>query len=407
MMAYKLRKGEIVRALTDAGVTVDPNLTLVQLRPLYNQKFGHLPAEQQPGPTILANRNTDEPNVDEIDVGDTDATAVTAATTLNSGTQQQQQQQPLISAGTSGTANGQQQSIDLNIQQQMQNANALGNVDANGSGGIDEQIEILRRKIELQKLMAELNQVQQRRFEYSHFEGMVQQFTGDDAYDVKKWFRDLERALAMFNCSENEKLMAAMRKIGGTAATFMRSWDVVSFGDFKQKIQDYFGRTYSMHEIYQQLRERKIMAGESIKHYVAVMLEIAQRAPVPELNIVEAIIDGLQDRSSNISLLFGATTTDQLQKLIQRYEKRRGMIPTPARPVLAPATQSGATPKTYRQQWQAAQTHTTVTATTTGTAVANIGLVNEADENWDEPPAADEQLTTGQTAEVRRLASQL
>lgn len=319
---------------------------------------------------------------------------------------------------------------------------------------------------------------------------MVQKFTGDDAYDVNKWFRDLERALEMFRCSENEKLMAAMRKIGGTAATFMRSRDVVSYVDFKQKMLQYFGRTYSLQEVYNQLRERKLMAGESIKHYVAVMLEIAQRAPLPELDIVEAIIDGLQDRSNNISLLFGATTIDQLQTLINRYEKRRGAVPVPIRPA-ASAIQGGAVPKTYNKQWPTTETPVTqmpgaqpnrqsssatatdmsqircfncfeyghyqggclkpkrpmnscfvcgevghkksqcprrlnrtaaqqpqataATSTTsvptaaagaTDAAAANIGLVNECDENWDEPVGHD-QLAADQTAEVRRLASQL
>lgn len=199
-MAYKLRKAEIVKALTEAGVNVDDNLTLVQLRPLYNQTFAHLPRDQQPGPAILANRDTGEADEEKIEVN----TVATAAPT------------GMGSSNNTEAQNGQRQQNDTITQRPNANPGEIDGAD------LDAQIEIMRKKIELQRLMTELNQVQHRRFEYSHFEGMVQKFTGDDAYDVNKWIRDLERALEMFRCSENEKLMAAMRKIGGTAATFMR-----------------------------------------------------------------------------------------------------------------------------------------------------------------------------------------
>lgn len=172
-MAYKLRKDDIVRALREANIEFDENATLVQLRPLYSQHFGNTSNAND------LNRQMGSQDVPEDTDNETEAAAAAATeanrtAAMNEQQQQQNQsnaQQPLQNlVGQQGNVDGtaamgvQQQNhhIQMNAQQPLQNMNLPGNINANDRAELDAQIEIMRKKLELQRLMAELNQVQQR-----------------------------------------------------------------------------------------------------------------------------------------------------------------------------------------------------------------------------------------------------
>lgn len=56
------------------------------------------------------------------------------------------------------------------------------------------------------------------------------------------------------------------------------------------------------------------------------MQEIANRAPIPEAELVDAVMDGLNDKSTNIAMLYGATYMTELKMLLERYEKKCGRV---------------------------------------------------------------------------------
>lgn len=83
------------------------------------------------------------------------------------------------------------------------------------------------------RLQREVRELETRKFSFEAFDSMTSKFSGDDAYDVKKWFDDMERAFLMFTCRESDKLIAANRAVTGTAKTFLRSKRVLTYDDFK------------------------------------------------------------------------------------------------------------------------------------------------------------------------------
>lgn len=53
------------------------------------------------------------------------------------------------------------------------------------------------------------------------------------------------------------------------------------------------------------------------------MRVIADKASIPEKDVVDAVITGLNDKSSFVTMLYNATTFEQLQIQLERYEKLR------------------------------------------------------------------------------------
>lgn len=82
----------------------------------------------------------------------------------------------------------------------------------------------------------------------------MHKFTGDDAYDIKKWFDDLENAFVVFGCKNRDKFIAARRLMDGTAKMFIRTIRVSNYDELKKELITEFGHTYTLREVYQQLK---------------------------------------------------------------------------------------------------------------------------------------------------------
>lgn len=177
---------------------------------------------------------------------------------------------------------------------------------------------------------------------------MANKFNGDDTYDVKKWFDDLDDAFAVFNCSESDKLVAARSLMEKTAKVWLRSARVSSYSDLKNQMLLEFGHTYTAYEVYHQLKSRTRKSDESLIHYVSCMVEIASHAPLPETDVVDIIVEGLNDNSANVAMLYAAKTVAELKELLKRYEKLfRVQTPAVQWPVVQPpaAQSKGAIPR--------------------------------------------------------------
>lgn len=224
-MANMLKKEEITRVLVRAGIDFNPEETLVELRRLFDEVIDKLLTDA-----------SDNANESLIDLGGDDEPH-------NSSQQQQQQQSG--SGGTHSNAHGPAAMASTGRRQQQQQTD------------LDREIAIARKRIELTLLQQQQMQVEKRRFDFSVFDSMTNKFSGDDAYDIKKWFKDLEHAFAMFICTDGDKLMAAKRAVSGTAQTFLRSKQVLTYIDLKQLMIHEFEQSLTAREVYQQLQNRK------------------------------------------------------------------------------------------------------------------------------------------------------
>lgn len=164
---------------------------------------------------------------------------------------------------------------------------------------------------------------------------MVSKFTGDDAYDVRKWLSDLEDAFDILNFDERLRFVACRRMLDGTARLFLRTISAHQYDELKQKLLVEFGRTYTLGEVYDRLRQRRLLNTETVQRYVIEMCEIASNAAVPVVELVDFIIDGLGEPSANTAAFIGVTSIAQLKGLVSRYERKRPRFRSTVRPTVA------------------------------------------------------------------------
>lgn len=186
-----------------------------------------------------------------------------------------------------------------------------------------------------------------RKMDFLSFEAMVHKFTGDDAYDIRKWFDDLQDAFVVFGCEDRDKFIAARRRMDGTAKIFIQTIRVNNYDDLKEELIVEFGHKFTLREVYQQLKERVWQSSkESLKRYVSVIIEIVNRAKVPETDLVDIIIDGLNDRSGYVSMQYGARSIRELKEALIGYEKKlKDVLPVRTVAPLFSANQTRTKPK--------------------------------------------------------------
>lgn len=206
----------MVNALTVAGVPFDPEATVADLRPLFDAL-----------------------------VRDRAQNMAGAGEPVREGDEQLPLRQPQ-----------QQQLIQVQPDEAVHDAR-MAQLAAE-EAEVDRQLAILRKKQELSELQRACQMNEHRRFDFVAFEAMVTPFTGDDSYDVQKWFQDLEDAFEVFRCGERDKFIATRRSIQGTARVFVRGVRAGTYQELKTALLDEFQHAYGMHEVYHQMKERTL-----------------------------------------------------------------------------------------------------------------------------------------------------
>ncbi|XP_065362090.1 uncharacterized protein LOC135955660 [Calliphora vicina] len=150
---------------------------------------------------------------------------------------------------------------------------------------------------------------------------MVPKFDGNNDGDIVKWFRKLEEYT--YNYNDEERLLCLKWLLQGTAREFMENSNNWTYGDLKVSLFKIFRRDITREDVYRKLRTRTLKPSESCISYIISMQTIASQAEIEGQELVDIIIDGMQDNSNNISLLYGSTSVEELIACIDRYEKRR------------------------------------------------------------------------------------
>lgn len=157
-MANYIHRATLVEALTTAGVAFAEDATVADLRPMYDElmdRAAHVPLGD--GAAAIIQQQQQQPQAAAI------------------GAELQQQQQQQQAAAIEGELQQLQQ------QQQPQQAE----LDAEHAR-LDRELDLARKRHELQRLMDELREHDGRRFDFAAFEGMVPKFSGDDHHDIRK-----------------------------------------------------------------------------------------------------------------------------------------------------------------------------------------------------------------------------
>ncbi|XP_059216783.1 uncharacterized protein LOC131994224 [Stomoxys calcitrans] len=187
--------------------------------------------------------------------------------------------------------------------------------------------EVLRLKQEMLALRNQIESLENggkkvsTNINYDELSMMVPKFSGNNGRNIEKWINSFESYT--INMTDQEKYMCLRYLLVGTAREFMENSNYKEYKELKRSLLDIFKRTVTLEEVYQKLRLRKLKPTEPCIAYIVAMQTIAAEGEINEQELVDILIDGMEDKTNNISILYGSNSLQELMHGIDRYEKRR------------------------------------------------------------------------------------
>ncbi|XP_067638262.1 uncharacterized protein [Eurosta solidaginis] len=194
-----------------------------------------------------------------------------------------------------------------------------------------KQREILALQREIQQLQGQSHRSSSA--DFASIEVMVQKFTGDDSYHIRKWFGELEDVFGIMCIDEYMQLLCVRRLLDGSAKLFVRTPMVSDYQSLKAALIEQFSISYSLLDVYEELKARKLRSSESVQRYLLEMQLIASKANIHEGDLLDAVIAGIGDKLGAATMLYQANNLRELKIQIDRYDKYRPRAATGAKVV--------------------------------------------------------------------------
>ncbi|XP_031639444.1 uncharacterized protein LOC116351482, partial [Contarinia nasturtii] len=156
----------------------------------------------------------------------------------------------------------------------------------------------------------------------------------------------------------------------GRAKRFAEITTTFSYDQFKKALLDEYKRAYTVQDVFRQLKARTLKPDETPREYIVEMQYIASRSNIPETDLIDLIISGLNDKSVHASILYSARTLAELKMLMERYEKLRRASVQPRSSAMPAATMKQ---KPYVPD---ASANTRAIASASGSAPKSVGEID-------------------------------
>ncbi|XP_076661125.1 uncharacterized protein LOC143365000, partial [Halictus rubicundus] len=162
------------------------------------------------------------------------------------------------------------------------------------------------------------------KFTIKDVDNSIPYFTGDDKLPIKKWVNDFEELSALLEWNDLQKLLYGKRMMKGSAKQFVTyEKGIVSWQILKKRLLREFKAEMNGALIDEELRKRKRRPNESARQYVGAMQGIASQGSVEEDALIEHIINGIQDREHNKTMLYAAMSLHELRRSLELYDRRK------------------------------------------------------------------------------------
>lgn len=159
---------------------------------------------------------------------------------------------------------------------------------------------------------------------YRDVEGSIKPFNGKDAYPIEKWMADFEDTATLFKWTELQRVIFAKKSLTGPAKMLIESKGVMrTWQQFKTVLTKEFSDKVNSAELHEMLRKRKLAKDETVQEYYLTMKEMASRGKIEPEALIQHVIDGISDDSSNKLILYGTKTLEDFKEKIKTYEAIR------------------------------------------------------------------------------------
>ncbi|XP_055527292.1 uncharacterized protein LOC129719903 [Wyeomyia smithii] len=165
------------------------------------------------------------------------------------------------------------------------------------------------------RMRGEVSTMGSANFTVAEVESAFNEFSGSDFYPVLKWIQDFEEMAESIGLSDLRKYVVAKRKLSGFAESSLNTVrHVTNWNALKDFLIEEFHCRENSAGIYEQLRNRKQKATETVFEYFLVMRELGAKADLEAEAIISYTVNGIMDNSAEKTVLYGARTVNDLME---------------------------------------------------------------------------------------------
>lgn len=357
-MENTMKKNELIVQLRTKNIDFPTNATVAELRKIFAEKIGKNGdgdnserSETRSDPNSVGDKNIQHNdseksnnNVNSIESennrsADTHSDAreneqVTTGSDVdtNKNTQPTIQNKNDNASSSNDDDNGEQEKLDKLLLRIPKTQNQIELMELEKEEElIDARLRVLKKRqqlLDLENQQTLAPHITQHIFrpKYQEIKHLVPLYSSSEDYDAHKWIADFERACDSVNADmlTRLKFFRQSMKSESEAELFLRTDNSHNYSEIRKNFLENFGHSYSVSEIIDKLRKTTFRSAKtSVMGYILKMQEIASRASIDELQTVQFIIEGFEDKTPHIAILYPAGTIARLKQLAHRYSQMR------------------------------------------------------------------------------------
>lgn len=145
-------------------------------------------------------------------------------------------------------------------------------------------------------------------------------FSGDGKQSVRKRLEDFNEVSEICLWSESQKIIYAKKLLKGSAKLSVTYEKCCATWKLEKALTSEFDKILNSRQVHKELTKTKKKSDESYHDYVYKMMEIASHSEIEMETKIQYIIDGIQDKPVNKSILYGAQNIKELLKRLTQYK---------------------------------------------------------------------------------------
>ncbi|XP_061390803.1 uncharacterized protein LOC133326139 [Musca vetustissima] len=156
---------------------------------------------------------------------------------------------------------------------------------------------------------------------FRDIEESIRPFDGSGVLSIRSWIQEFEETAVIMGWDDFQKYIFGKKSLKGLAKLFVSSErGITSWQKLKESLIDEFGTDLNSAQLHRLLAERKINKDENVHEYFLNMKELASRGLVEDSALIQYVIDGIRDSTSNKTILYGATSLKEFKAKLKCYE---------------------------------------------------------------------------------------
>lgn len=156
---------------------------------------------------------------------------------------------------------------------------------------------------------------------FRDIEDALEYYDGESNKDVDEWLTEFGEVADTCQWSDIHKLIYARRQLKGAAKLAVASQKIASWEQLSNFLKTEFNQKPSAASIHRTLGQMRKNKDESLLQFAYRVKQTASKSNMDEESIINYIITGIYDDSTNKNILYDAKTFNELKNKLETYSK--------------------------------------------------------------------------------------